>query len=161
MTIASHSTVLDHPVETVWALIRDFNNYPAYIDGVTESRIEDDRRGDEVGAIRCFLYGDAWIRQRLAAHCDADHSLTYEGVEPFAFPGGLRADPPSPIGYAGTMRLSPADEAGRTRLDWSVRLDTAPGEAEPWQALFEAWIPDWADSLRRTLGRSAATPSAT
>jgi hypothetical protein len=25
-----YSSVLDHPVETVWSLIGDFNNYPAY-----------------------------------------------------------------------------------------------------------------------------------
>lgn len=42
MTTARFSTVLDQPVETVWSLIRDFNNYPAYIEGVTESHIEDD-----------------------------------------------------------------------------------------------------------------------
>ena len=34
MTTAYYSTVLNHPLETVWDLIRDFNNYPAYIDGV-------------------------------------------------------------------------------------------------------------------------------
>src|SRR5581483_4203003 len=54
MTTAYYSTVLDHPLETVWSLIRDFNNYPAYIEGVSESMIEDDKRGDEVGAIRRF-----------------------------------------------------------------------------------------------------------
>ena len=43
MTTAYYSTVLNHPLETVWALIRDFNNYPAYIDGVSESVIEDDK----------------------------------------------------------------------------------------------------------------------
>ena len=32
MTTAYYSTVLDHHVDTVWSLIRDFNNYPAYID---------------------------------------------------------------------------------------------------------------------------------
>ena len=46
MTTAYYSTVLNHPLETVWTLIRDFNNYPAYIDGVTESVIEDDKGGD-------------------------------------------------------------------------------------------------------------------
>jgi len=29
MTTAYYSTVLNHPLETVWGLIRDFNNYPA------------------------------------------------------------------------------------------------------------------------------------
>jgi hypothetical protein len=63
-------------VETVWSLIRDFSNYPAYIDGVTESFIEDDKRGDEVGAVRRFLYGENWTRQRLGDHSDPQRSLT-------------------------------------------------------------------------------------
>ena len=39
MTTAYYSTVLNHPLETVWTLIRDFNNYPAYIEGVSESAV--------------------------------------------------------------------------------------------------------------------------
>jgi hypothetical protein len=62
MTTAYYSTVLEHPLGTVWSLIRDFNNYPAYIDGVSESVIEDDKRGDEVGAVRRFCYRGNWIR---------------------------------------------------------------------------------------------------
>ena len=54
MTTSYYSAVLDQPLETVWSLIRDFNNYPAYIDGVSESVIDDDRRVDEVGAVRHF-----------------------------------------------------------------------------------------------------------
>ena len=79
---AYYSTVLDYPLNTVWAPIRDFNNYPAYIEGVSESVIEDDRRGDEVGAVRRFCYRGNWVRQRLAAHSDEAHSLTYAGLEP-------------------------------------------------------------------------------
>ena len=55
MTTAYYSTVLDHPLETVWSRIRDFNNYPAYIDGVSESVIEDDRRGDFMGVTSALL----------------------------------------------------------------------------------------------------------
>ena len=40
--------MLNHPLPIVWDLIRDFNNYPAYIDGVTASVIEDNKQGDEV-----------------------------------------------------------------------------------------------------------------
>ena len=97
MTTAYYSTVLNHPLETVWDLIRDFNNYPAYIDGVSESVIEDDKGGDEVGAVRRFCYLGNWIRQRLAGHSDEAHSLTYAGIEPLPFPaeadaGRARAD---------------------------------------------------------------------
>jgi hypothetical protein len=88
MTTAYYSTVLNHPLPTVWDLIRDFNNYPAYIEGVSESVIEDDKGGDEVGAVRRFCYLGNWVRQRLAGHSDEAHSLTYAGIEPLPFPAG-------------------------------------------------------------------------
>jgi hypothetical protein len=94
MTKAYYSTVLDYPLATVWSLIRDFNNYPAYIDGVTESVIEDDRGGDEVGAIRRFCYLGNRVRQRLAGHSDVEHTLTYAGIEPLPFPSDLLLEAP-------------------------------------------------------------------
>ena len=56
MITAYYSSILDHPVDRVWTLVRDFNNYPAYIDGVSESVIEDDKRGDEEGAVRRYTF---------------------------------------------------------------------------------------------------------
>ena len=156
MTTAYYSTVLAHPLETVWSLIRDFNNYPAYIEGVSESMIEDDRRGDEVGAIRRFCYLGNWVRQRLAAHSDAAHSLTYSGIEPLPFPSELSPDAVSPVRYQGTMRLHEVTEGNRTFIEWSVKLDTAPQDEDRWHALFQSWIPDWTHSLERALDRKAA-----
>ncbi len=159
MTRAYYSTVLDHPLDTVWSLIRDFNNYPAYIEGVTESVIEDDRRGDEVGAVRRFCYLGLWVRQRLAGHSDQQHALTYAGIEPLPFPPGLAPDAPAPTRYEGTMHLLPVVEGDRTFIEWSVKLDTAPGDAERWHTLFQSWIPDWTNSLVRALARRKAEAS--
>ena len=153
MTKAYYSAVLDYPLDTVWSLIRDFNNYPAYIDGVTESVIEDAKAGDEVGAIRRFCYLGNWIRQRLAGHSDAQHTLTYAGIEPFSFPPDLLPEPPGPTRYQGTMRLFGVVEGNRTFIEWDVQLDTEPQDAERWRTLFESWIPDWTHSLDRALGR--------
>jgi hypothetical protein len=153
MITAYHSTVLDHPVDRVWSLIRDFNNYPAYIDGVTASVIEDNKRGDEVGAVRRFKYGDNWIRQRLSGHSDEARSLSYVGMELFAFPAGQMDDPPSPIRYEGTIHLLPIVDDNRTFIEWPVTLHAAPGEEEPWQRLFLSWIPEWTESLRRALAK--------
>lgn len=86
MTQAYYSAVLDRPLDEVWSLIRDFNNYPAYIDGVSESVIEGDKHGDEVGAIRRFCYLGNWIRQRLIDHSDRQHTLTYAGLEALPYP---------------------------------------------------------------------------
>jgi hypothetical protein len=156
MTTAYYSTVLDHPLETVWVLIRDFNNYPAYIDGVSESVIEDDKGGDEVGAVRRFCYLGNWIRQRLAGHSDEAHTLTYAGIEPFPFPAESQPDVPAPTRYEGTMHLLPIVEGNRTFIEWSVKLDTAPQDEDRWRTLFQSWIPDWTHSLERALGRRAA-----
>jgi hypothetical protein len=156
MTTAHYSTVLNHPLESVWTLIRDFNNYPAYIDGVSESVIEDDKGGDEVGAVRRFCYLGNWIRQRLAGHSDEGHSLPYAGIEPFPFPPGLLPEAPAPTRYEGTMHLLPVVEGNRTFIEWKVQLDTAPQDADRWQTLFQSWIPDWTHSLERALGRQAA-----
>ena len=156
MTKAYYSAVLDYPLETVWALIRDFNNYPAYIDGVTESVIEDDRSGDEIGAVRRFCYLGNWVRQRLAGHSDQQHSLTYAGIEPLPFPPGLLPETPAPTGYEGTMHLLGIVDGNRTFIEWSVTLDVTPQDADRWETLFQSWIPDWTQSLDRALGRLAA-----
>ena len=156
MTTAYYSTVLDHPLETVWSLIRDFNNYPAYIEGVTESPIEDDKRGDEVGAIRRFCYLGNWIRQRLAEHSDAQHALTYAGIEPFPYPTGDASGTVSATCYEGTMHLLPIIEGNRTFIEWSVRLDTAPADSDRWRALFQSWILEWTNSLAMVLARRAS-----
>ena len=153
MTTAYYSTVLEHPLETVWSLIRDFNNYPAYIEGVSESIIEDDKGGDEVGAVRRFCYLGNWIRQRLAAHSDDNHLLTYAGLEPLPFPNSDVPEAVSPTAYQGTIHLVPIIEGNRTFIEWSVALESAPQDVERWHALFQSWIPDWTNSLVRTLAR--------
>jgi hypothetical protein len=155
MTIATYSTVLDHPVETVWSLIRDFNNYPAYIDGVTESVIEDDRRGDEVGAIRRFLYRGNWTRQRLVGHSDEQHSLTYAGIVPLTFPVGMLPEAPSPARYEGTIHLMRIVDGERTLVKWSVALDAAPGQIDSWRNLLLSLIPVWTGSLKAALARNS------
>ena len=156
MTSAYYSTVLDHPLETVWSLIRDFNNYPAYIDGVSESAIEDSRRGDEVGAIRRFCYLGNWVRQRLAVHSDDAHLLSYAGIEPLPFPSAGTSQAESPTAYEGMIQLTRIVDGNRTFIEWSVALQTEPQDAERWQELFQSWIPDWTGSLARALTRGPA-----
>jgi len=153
MTTAYYSAVLVQPLETVWSLIRDFNNYPAYIDGVSESVIEDDRRGDEVGAVRRFCYLGNWVRQRLAGHSDEAHSLTYAGIGPLPYPSADGPETVSPVHYEGTMHLIRILEGNRTLIEWSVVLNTAPQDAERWRSLFQSWIPEWTHSLVRALAR--------
>jgi hypothetical protein len=152
MNKAYFSSTLNQSVDDVWALIRDFNNYPRYIDGVTESSIEDDRAGDEVGAIRRFCYGGTWLRQRLTAHSDAERSFSYAGMDPFPFPGATGAVAvPSPVAYEGTLRITPIVDGDKTFVEWFVNFDGPAQDASQWHQLLMPLIRDWVDSLRRAL----------
>jgi hypothetical protein len=155
MTEAYFSSTLNHSADHVWGLIRDFNNYPRYIDGVTESVIEDDRGGDEVGAVRRFCYAGSWIRQRLTAHSEGDRAFTYAGIDPFPFPGAAGAAAPAPITYEGTIRLKPIVDGNQTFIEWFVRFDGQAQDAAQWHQLMVVLIHDWVSSLRRALARGA------
>lgn len=78
MAKAYYSTVFTQSADDIWNVIRDFNNYPVWVDGAGESRIEDGRSGDTVGAVRDVLYRGQRIRQRLVALSDAERAQVYE-----------------------------------------------------------------------------------
>jgi hypothetical protein len=147
---AYYSSVLEQSADEVWTLIRDFNNYPSYIEGVTESVIEDGKSGDEVGAVRRFHYGEAWLRQRLEAHSDADRSFTYAGMERFAFPPGESAEVAA-VNYQGTLRLTPIVDGNRAFVEWFVEFDGPANEAAQWNDLLMKLIAQWVASLKRAL----------
>jgi hypothetical protein len=152
MPRAYFSTVLDHSADSIWSMVRDFNNYPRYIEGVTASLIEDGMRGDEVGAVRKFCYAGSWLRQRLIAHSDSERCFSYAGLEPFTFPVEEGARVAAPIDYAGTLRLSPIVDGDRTFVEWYVEYGCPPADVAQWHDKLMELIPDWVASLSRTLG---------
>jgi hypothetical protein len=155
MPRAYFSTVLDQPADSIWSLVRDFNNYPRYIEGVTASLIEDGKRGDQVGAVRKFCYAGSWIRQRLTAHSDDERCFSYEGLEPFPFPGDQGPRSPAAIDYTGTLRLEPIVDGDRTFIEWYVEYDCPPADVARWHDELMKLIPDWVASLRRAPGKRA------
>lgn len=148
MPKAYYSTVLDCPPDRVWSLVRDFNDYPRYIEDVSESRLEDDKQGDEIGAVRRFCYGGAWIRQRLTAHSDDRRFFSYAGLDPFPYPLPAERVPAS-INYSGTLSLAPVIDGNRTFVEWFVEFDCHSDDAAPWHELLMQLIPQWVGSLGR------------
>ena len=60
------STVIDAPIERVWAVLRDFNSHDQWHDVVDVSRIERNERSDQVGCVRSFTLKDGnRIREQL------------------------------------------------------------------------------------------------
>lgn len=147
---AYFSSVLQTSADSAWNTVRDFNDYPRYIDGVTDSLIEDRKAGDEVGAVRRFCYAGSWIRQRLTAHSDAERYFSYAGLEPFPYPG-RSADPVAAIDYAGTLRITPIVDGNRAFVEWFVDYQCPVADASRWQEKLMDLIPQWVDSLRHVL----------
>ncbi|BBF65512.1 SRPBCC family protein [Acidithiobacillus sp. 'AMD consortium'] len=146
-----YSSVLNQPADRVWGFVRDFNSYPSYIEGVAESVIEDEKNGDEIGAVRRFRIGQTWKRQRLTAHSDSQRSFSYAGMEPIEFPSHGGIDAPAAANYEGTLRLTPIVDGNRTFIEWFVELDCTPEDATQWNELFTNLIPKWVNSLKRAL----------
>src|SRR6516162_8845541 len=146
MARAYYSTVFDEPAAKVWEIVRDFNNYPVWVDGSGESRIEDSKSGDTVGAIRNVLYQGRQIRQRLLALSDVERSQTYEFC-------GVASLPVA--NFRGTLRITEVCDGDRAFVEWWATFDCEPARREDICTTLRGWFAKWLESLRRT---SAAVP---
>ncbi|NRF68799.1 SRPBCC family protein [Aquincola sp. S2] len=113
------STVIDAPIERVWAVLRDFNSHDQWHGVVEASRIEGGERSDQVGCVRSFTLKDGnRIREQLLALSDREHRSTYCIVE---------ATVPLQR-YVATLTLKPVTDGNRTFWHWESTFATPPGE---------------------------------
>jgi hypothetical protein len=154
MARAYYSTIFREPAPEIWKIIRDFNNYPVWVNGAGESRIEDGRSGDAVGAIRHVLYRGRQIRQRLLALSDAERSQTYE----------FCGEPSLPVtAFQATLRVTPVIDGDRAFVEWWADFDCEPARRDELASTLGGWFTQWLESLRVTLnagtGHEAVTKS--
>ena len=137
------STVIDAPIERVWAVLRDFNSHDRWHDVVAESRIEGGERPDQVGCVRSFALRDGHrIREQLIALSDEEHTSTYCIVE---------ATVPLQR-YVATVTLKPVTDGDRTFWHWESTFATPPGmERELTQMVAEGVYEAGFANLRRYL----------
>src|SRR5215207_2557758 len=112
------STIIDAPIERVWAVLRDFNSHDQWHEVVEASRIEGGERSDQVGCVRSFTLRDGnRIREQLLTLSDSEHKSTYCIVE---------ATVPLQR-YVATVTLKPVTDGNRTFWHWESRFATPPG----------------------------------
>jgi NADPH:quinone reductase-like Zn-dependent oxidoreductase len=114
----ARSTIIDAPIEAVWAVLRDFNGHDRWHPIVAESHVEGERASDEIGAVRNFrLRNGAQLREQLLELDDRGHSFTY-----------CILDSPIPlIGYVAKVTLKRVTDGNRTFWDWRSQFATPPG----------------------------------
>jgi Polyketide cyclase / dehydrase and lipid transport len=139
---AYYSTVFEHPADDIWKIIRDFNNYPAWVGGAGESRIEDGKSGETIGAIRNVLYQGHRIRQRLLAHSDVERSQTYEFCDA----------PTLPVtGFRATLRITPVIDGDRAFVEWWATFDCEPVRLAEFTETLRVRFGNWLQSLRESM----------
>jgi NADPH:quinone reductase len=141
------STIIDAPIERVWAVLRDFNSHDQWHTVVASSHIEERQRNDQVGCVRSFTLQDGnRIREQLLTLSDSDYKSTYCIVE---------ATVPLQR-YVAAITLKPVTDGQRTFWHWESTFATPPGmEAElrdlVAQGVYEAGF----ENMRRYLATGA------
>lgn len=142
MAKSYYSTVFEQSADAVWRVIRDFNNYPVWVDGAGTSHIEDGKTGESVGAIRNVLYKNMRRRQRLLALSDTERAQTYE----------FAGDTPLPVqNFQATIRVTPIVDDDRAFVEWWANFDCEPALREERVTFFRDAFAGWLESLRRSL----------
>ncbi|MEO7851792.1 MAG: SRPBCC family protein [Rubrivivax sp.] len=112
------STIIDAPIERVWAVLRDFNSHDRWHDAVATSHIEGGERSDQVGCVRNFNLRDGHhIRERLLTLSDHEHKSSYCIVE---------ATVPLQR-YVASVSLKPVTDGNRTFWHWESTFASPPG----------------------------------
>ena len=112
------STIIDAPIERVWAVLRDFNSHDRWHRAIETSRVEGGERSDQVGCVRSFTLKDGHrIREQLLTLSDTEHTSTYCIVE---------ATVPLQR-YVATVTLKPVTDGSRTFWHWESTFSTPPG----------------------------------
>ena len=147
MTKAYYSTIFQQPAPEVWKIVRDFNNYPVWVGGAGESRIEDGKSGDTIGAVRNVLYQGRQIRQRLVAQSDAERSQAYEFCGPPTLPF---------TDFQATLRITPVVDGDRAFVEWWATFDCDADRRTELTGTLQGWFGKWLESLRATLAGPAS-----
>src|SRR5207253_6612442 len=134
MAKAYYSTVFEEPAADIWEIVRDFNNYTVWVGGAGESRIEDGKSGDTVGAIRNVLYQERRVRQRLLALSDVERSQTYEFCGPPSLPMS---------GFQATLRITPIVYVDRAFVEWWATFERGPSQSAVLIGTLRGWFATW------------------
>ena len=120
------STIIDAPIERVWAVLRDFNSHSAWHPAVGESRIERNEPSDQVGCVRNFYLKDGnHIREQLLALSDRDYLSTY-----------CILDATLPMrNYVATVQLKRVTDGERTFWHWESTFDVPKGREREFEQL--------------------------
>lgn len=134
------SSVINAPVDEVWAITRDFDGFPLWHPAVNKSFIEEGYPADKVGCIRNFtLVTGETVRERLVTLCDINRICRYTLL-----------DGPLPMrDYVATFQLTPVTDGNLTFVDWHAGFFTDAAEAESTSRRIEEIFQEGFDAMKQ------------
>lgn len=138
------STVINAPIDRVWRTVADYNGLPAWMPGMKDSVIEDNKKPTEVGAVRKLgMAGSKDIlRERLEVFEPDNHTITYAVLQG-----------PLPVkNIRTTMRLRPITDSYGTLGEWSTEFDTEAGKEDEGRQFMARVFGAGFRSLKKHLG---------
>lgn len=104
------SSVIDGPIDAVWARIRDFAGMGGWHDDITRMHMEDGVRADKVSGVRDFFFEDSALREELTYLSDTDYAFRYR----------ILTSPMPWLNYHAGARLFPVSDADKTFAVWTA-----------------------------------------
>jgi polyketide cyclase/dehydrase/lipid transport protein len=138
------SSVIDAPIEKVWAVARDFTG-DWHSSVIVDPSIEEGLPSDRVGCVRAFSLQDGgFLREVLVGMSDERHEFSYRILES-----------PLPVeDYVAAVRFSPVTTTGATFGEWTVDFRVPPEEEQATvdtvRGVFEDGFADLARLTART-----------
>jgi uncharacterized protein YndB with AHSA1/START domain len=142
------TAIIEAPIETVWAAIRDFSALAAWHPAVSHSEIEGGGDPDVVGCIRALtLEGGATARERLLMLDDSRYTFSYNFETP-AFPIE---------NYVATVELIPVTNGDRTLAVWTGTFEERPEDKGVYEALIstDVFAAGWTALAEQLKGAAA------
>jgi hypothetical protein len=114
------SSVVDAPIEEVWAIARDYTGH-WHSSVIFNSSIEGGLPADEIGCVRAFELSDGGkLREVLVGLSDERHEFSYR----------ILVSPLPVEEYLAAVRFSPVTTTGQTFGEWTADFRVVPPEEE-------------------------------
>lgn len=112
------SSVINGPVQAVWAKVRDFAGMADWHPDITRMAMLDGARPDKISAVRDFFVGPGRLQEQLTMLCDVTHSFRYK-INQCEMPL---------LNYHAGARLYPVTAANTTFAVWTADWVAAPND---------------------------------
>lgn len=115
------SSVINAPVQEVWALVRDFSAISEWLPGLASSVLDKGGTATGIGSTRRLVFADGGkMREKLLGLSEQDTSITFAIIESEL-----------PIkDYVSTIRLQPVTDGDQSYISWTGEFEVTGDQHE-------------------------------